>query len=128
MTRVGPQYGSNYREQDDAYVAKHPPKIVWRKRPNGVFVAVSVQETEPRRSADRQSATCCHAGHEYTEENTYVAPDGSVACRSCRNASARRRYHRQKTPDVDSFVAGVQERVRARHESESLTDAARRAI
>lgn len=35
--------------------------------------------------------THCVSGHQYTPENTYVAPDGSRDCRTCRRAHDRRR-------------------------------------
>lgn len=36
-------------------------------------------------------ATHCKRGHEFTPENTYVAPSGSRKCRTCRSAASRRR-------------------------------------
>jgi hypothetical protein len=53
--------------------------------------------THPEASRD-----CCDKGHEYTEENTYIAtwPDGSFkqrACRACHNeATKQRRLERLK--------------------------------
>lgn len=40
----------------------------------------------------KQHRTHCRHGHEYTTENTYVAPDGSRTCRQCRRDS----YNRMK--------------------------------
>ncbi len=34
--------------------------------------------------------TQCPAGHDYTEDNTYIAPDGSRVCKKCRRENARR--------------------------------------
>jgi hypothetical protein len=108
MTRVGPQYGSNYREQDDAYVAKHPPKIVWRRKQNGVYVAVSVQETDRPLKRSRQpreyNTTRCRNNHEYTEENTYVSSEGVRQCRACAAAWQRKRRLAAKTLGTESTL------------------------
>ncbi len=39
--------------------------------------------------------THCHRGHEFTDENTYVAADASRTCRACHRQAARASYHRR---------------------------------
>lgn len=38
----------------------------------------------------------CGQGHPFTEANTYVAPNGSRACRQCRTRNARNSHRRAK--------------------------------
>lgn len=38
----------------------------------------------------------CSGGHEFTPENTIHQGDGTRACRACKNAAARARYHASK--------------------------------
>ena len=40
--------------------------------------------------------THCPAGHEYTEENTYVFPNGARHCKTCRRESGRRSDQREE--------------------------------
>ncbi len=39
----------------------------------------------------------CRRGHELKPENTYVYPNGTRACKTCRQASGR--AYRQRTPE-----------------------------
>lgn len=43
----------------------------------------------------QKSKTHCPAGHEYTEENTYLV-NGARNCRACKLAKQKERYHRAK--------------------------------
>jgi hypothetical protein len=43
-------------------------------------------------AAVNAAKTCCIRKHEFTEANTYVAPDGSRNCRTCARERSRRRY------------------------------------
>lgn len=45
--------------------------------------------TRSQQALNRREAGACSAGHEYTAENTYMAPNGRRACRACR----RDRWH-----------------------------------
>lgn len=40
--------------------------------------------------------THCPEGHAYDDENTYFFPTGGRGCRTCRNASSLRWYHRNR--------------------------------
>lgn len=39
-----------------------------------------------------KAKTHCPQGHEYTAENTYVYPDGSRECRTCKRDNAKAQY------------------------------------
>lgn len=113
MTRVGPQYGEGYREQDDALVAKHPPQITWRKTNRGIWIAVSVQESPrvqttptPRTPRTTRSPRCSH-GHQLTEDNVYVTPAGYRKCRTCKadQQEARRSRARQMAAIASALQA-----------------------
>jgi hypothetical protein len=43
----------------------------------------------------RREQTSCVNGHEFTEQNTYIRPNGCRTCRTCGRDKARNRY-RQK--------------------------------
>jgi hypothetical protein len=45
-----------------------------------------------------KAKTHCKHGHEYTKENTYVAPDGTRSCRKCRSNYAVAAH--KKNPDL----------------------------
>lgn len=49
-----------------------------------------------------KNRTHCHAGHEYTESNTYWRPDcnNSRGCRKCRAATERRRRAAARTSQI----------------------------
>lgn len=49
----------------------------------------AVTHSENLRRAHDRRASCVH-GHAYTPENTYVKPNGSVACRICSRAAQAR--------------------------------------
>ena len=42
-----------------------------------------------------QSKTHCKNNHKFSEENTYIAPDGHRECRSCRAAASRKHYRKK---------------------------------
>ena len=56
-------------------------------------------ELREERKRHIRQRTHCKYGHELTSENTYPASDDPTRldCRTCRNASARRSYYRNKT-------------------------------
>lgn len=82
-----------------AYAAleANPPVIVWRRKNNGVWVAVSVQdphsdggrthrEARSRSYASRtirEFPVSCEQGHEFDSWNTLVSADGEPHCRTC---------------------------------------------
>jgi hypothetical protein len=47
-----------------------------------------------RRRRERLRCQGCMRGHPWTDENTYVAPDGRRRCRTCRRRRGRERKHR----------------------------------
>ena len=61
---------------------------------------VTIRENLMRSSATwaaRNAAkTHCKHGHEFTDANTYRAPDGQRMCRECARASDRRAYWRKR--------------------------------
>lgn len=44
-----------------------------------------VHEPRPARDIERKPPTACGFGHEYTESNTYISPEGKRSCRRCKN-------------------------------------------
>jgi len=44
----------------------------------------------------RATFTHCPAGHEYSDENTYVDPKGARRCRECHRQESHARYERTK--------------------------------
>lgn len=51
-------------------------------------------QLSPRRLARPRSKTHCPHGHEYSPDNTYRRPQGTLECRACRRNAVRR--HRLK--------------------------------
>ena len=45
--------------------------------------------------AANRAKTACKDGHDFDEENTYIAPNGHRGCRKCR-AAAQARYHARR--------------------------------
>ncbi len=48
-------------------------------------------------SAENARKTHCDNGHEFTDANTYVYPDGERECRACKRARARAHYARARS-------------------------------
>lgn len=63
-----------------------------------------------RTRSERTDKGFCKRGHERTEENTYVAPDGNRSCRICRKEweERHREYRRQR--DRRNYYAKKAER------------------
>ena len=59
--------------------------------------AVTTQENTRRRDQALQRDRYCRQGHERTDVNTYVSPDGVRACQECRREAWRRWKSRQAT-------------------------------
>lgn len=79
------------------------------------WVPVSVnckRGMSPQRNRERGAAvTHCPADHEYTEENTYITPDGGRGCKKCSRVRFRQWYaknkKRQQAPDAGQEVANA---------------------
>jgi hypothetical protein len=57
-----------------------------------------LEQVTHRENCRRAKKTHCKRGHEYTEGNTYTAPDGKKRnCRACTNENARK-YRARATP------------------------------
>ncbi|MFF5609288.1 HNH endonuclease signature motif containing protein [Streptomyces cellulosae] len=54
------------------------------------------------------SKTACVNGHPFTQENTYVRPNGSRACRTCTREKARARYRPKPRMPLDVCKNGHQ--------------------
>lgn len=54
----------------------------------------------------RPVATHCRSGHEYTQENTHIAPGGKRYCRACWRATNLRRKLRALTPEAPADTGG----------------------
>lgn len=48
------------------------------------------------RTLERYAVSHCRHGHEYTLENTYIAPDKSRVCKICKNAAFKRWYYKSR--------------------------------
>ena len=61
-------------------------------------------------AAANAQKTRCPQGHEYSEENTYLAPNGWRQCRTCRAGQSKRHYSR---PEVLAAKAEKRRAARA---------------
>jgi hypothetical protein len=90
------KHDTQYSEVFDRIVAENPPQIAWRLNNRGIWVAVSVLETERARRVERPrerrvtQGTHCRRLHEYTDENTYITPSGAQMCRTCKAENQRK--------------------------------------
>jgi len=48
----------------------------------------------------KNSYTTCKNGHEFTKENTYVAPHGYRNCKKCMRAARKRWYRNQRNKNI----------------------------
>ena len=48
----------------------------------------------------KNTYTHCKNGHEFTKENTYVAPHGFRQCRTCNKENRKRWYRRRKLKKI----------------------------
>ena len=89
----------------EAFIGKRPPGQVVRHKDddptnNHVGNLLWGTQAENGRDATRNgrnhnaNKTHCPQRHEFTPENTYIAPDGGRGCRKCMAASRQRRKQR----------------------------------
>lgn len=108
----GPQQAktdNTHGKQMDKLLNERPVTITWRRKPNGILVAVHVddphgdpvgtgaatanyrawqkrQREEPRAWGQKRSSVfpvACVNGHEFDSWNTMVSADGEPHCRTC---------------------------------------------
>ena len=61
-----------------------------------VTIAENLKRSLLTHAARNAAKTHCKHGHEFTDTNTYRAPDGQRMCRECMRASDRRAYWRKR--------------------------------
>lgn len=112
----GSYESDQYRKVNDRIVAAHPPQIVWRRKSNGIWIAVSVQESPrvqttptPRTPRATRSPSCSH-GHQLTEDNVYVTPAGYRKCLTCKaDKQEARRSRAKQMAAIASTLQAVRE-------------------
>lgn len=106
------QFATNKRQQvrDAQRIRKGYRAIGARYRSGTVHVMVRYQPPT------KDPFNVCWRGHEFTEENTYVAPNGRRSCRTCKKG------HQKEYKTVNADKIREQQRVRLR-----LRRAARKA-
>jgi hypothetical protein len=76
----------------------HEENLADQRRHRGLLLIVGADPVRRYRQRDAGSQTHCTRGHERSEANTYVYPDGKQRCRPCKSqdemASRRRRAFR----------------------------------
>lgn len=63
--------------------------------------AVTKEENHKRAVAARKPKTCCHLGHEFTEENTLFRSNGNRECRKCKHIRHVRYQQKIKSLSAD---------------------------
>lgn len=90
-----------------------------------------ISETFARK---RESVTHCPNGHEYTEENTYIRPNGRRACRECQKLAMRekRGYGQPRRPHSEQALAnmsaGQKGLAKSQEHKDALSDASRNRV
>lgn len=69
----------------------NPPIIQWRRKNNGVWVAVSVHDPHMTGIHNREK-TACKREYPFTEDNTIITRDG----RQCRTCKQEQRNERER--------------------------------
>lgn len=69
--------------------------------------------------ARKAAQTCCEAGHEFDDANTYIAPNGTRMCRACHRLRQRNRYK----SDPDAALKQRQYKARRLAEMNAAADA-----
>ena len=96
-----------YRLVLEAFVGPCPEGMVachWNDDPSDNRLENLRWDTEKANQADKMrnghntnaNKTHCKNGHEYTDENTYIRPDGNRDCRECVRIRGREYYQRKK--------------------------------
>ncbi|MEU3522294.1 WhiB family transcriptional regulator [Streptomyces sp. NPDC038707] len=79
----GRRYSSRKWIRSEDVLIYQPQAVVFREYVN------RPDRTGPRELRPDQREECAH-GHKFTEENTYITPDGKRKCRTCRRAAYQR--------------------------------------
>jgi hypothetical protein len=85
---------NRYVADGDLALRLNPPRITWRRKPNGIWVHTSINDPHaegPSRRATRAYGqkrssvfpVACVNGHEFDSWNTMVSADGMPHCRTC---------------------------------------------
>ena len=128
-------YDNPYTREADRLLAENPPQIEWRRKNNGVWVHVAIDDPHADMK-DRAARSMCINDHEYTEDNTHYRSSGGRECLTCkkdrdRQAEARRteRRRREVLEQVEDEAREVAERFeKHRADNTPLLAAARTEI
>lgn len=80
----------------DVVLAANPPKVTWRRKPNGIWVHASINDPHAETGVANKDKTVCAYGHRFTPENTLIKSDGGRLCRTCKSRRNAEEYAARK--------------------------------
>jgi hypothetical protein len=81
----------------DGYQLDHTCRVrICVRHLEPVTIRENLMRGSTTQAAINAAKTHCKQGHEFTDANTYRAPDGQRMCRECMRASDRRAYWRKR--------------------------------
>lgn len=96
-------------EQRRAWERNRPPRD--RREYNKAYEKKRNRPSRSKYPTPKPLAKECGSGHPYTQENTYVRPDGERECRTCKRINRRQTDMTRRAKLAGAFVETVSAKV-----------------
>jgi len=93
--------------------------------PEHLFLGTALENNQDREEKNRgryRNMTHCPQGHKYTEENTFINPQGHRKCKICVRARGRKQYYARKVRQSELLINCHIKQTHCLHGHELITE------